>query len=88
MDLMTLLYRIMEEMSLAGVPIIYKGAMILNLALREKNPTGIVRATRDIDGDWYGKQPSMEEIEACLKEAVKRVAPEFWRETVSRISDQ
>ena len=51
--------------------------MILNLALREKNPTGIVRATRDIDGDWYGKQPSMEEIEACLKEAVKRVAPEL-----------
>lgn len=77
MDLMTLLYRIMEEMSLAGVPIIFKGAMVLNLVLHEKNPTGIVRATRDIDGDWYGKHPSMEQIEACLKEAVKRVAPEL-----------
>lgn len=77
MDLMTLLYRIMEEMSLAGVPVVFKGAMVLNLALHEKNPTGIIRATRDIDGDWYGTQPSMEQIEACVKEAVKRVAPEL-----------
>ena len=67
----------MEEMSLAGVPIVFKGAMVLNLVLHEKNPTGIVRATRDIDGDWYGKQPSMEQIENCLKEAVKRVSPEL-----------
>lgn len=77
MDLMTLLYRIMEELSLAGVPIVYKGAMVLNLAIHENNPSGITRATRDIDGDWYGAQPTMEQIEKHLKEAIHKVEPEL-----------
>lgn len=77
MDLMTLLYRIMEELSLAGVPIVYKGAMVLNLAIHENNPSGITRATRDIDGGWYGAQPTMEQIGKHLKEAVHKVDSEL-----------
>lgn len=77
MDLMILLYRIMEELSCAGVPIIFKGAMVLNLLIHDKNPTGVVRATRDIDGDWYGELPTMIQIETQLKEAVKKVDSEL-----------
>lgn len=73
MELMELLYRIMEELSKAGVPIIFKGAMILNLVLRENNPSHIERGTHDIDGDWIGKSPTMEQIEHALRSAVKRV---------------
>lgn len=52
LDLMEFLYRVMEELSNAGVPIVFKGAMVLNLAIRDNNPSKVERATRDIDGDW------------------------------------
>lgn len=73
MDLMEFLYRVMEELSNAGVPIVFKGAMILNLAIRDNNPSKVERATRDIDGDWIGEIPSMEEMEIALRNAVKKV---------------
>lgn len=73
MELMEFLYRVMEELTNAGVPIVFKGAMILNLAVRENNPSKVERATRDIDGDWVGKFPSMEEMEEAMRSAVKKV---------------
>lgn len=73
MDLMDFLYRVMEELSNAGVPIVFKGAMVLNLAIRNNNPSKVERATRDIDGDWVGEFPTMEEMEKSLRNAVKRV---------------
>lgn len=73
MDLMDFLYRVMEELSNAGVPIVFKGAMVLNLAIRENNPSKVERATRDIDGDWVGELPTMEEMEKALRAAVKKV---------------
>lgn len=75
MDLMDFLYRVMEELSNAGVPIVFKGAMVLNLAIRNNNPSKVERATRDIDGDWVGEFPTMEEMEKSLRNAVKRVDP-------------
>ncbi len=73
MDLMEFLYRVMEELSKDGVPIVFKGAMILNLAVRDNNPSKVERTTRDIDGDWIGEFPTMEEIEEALQNAVKEV---------------
>lgn len=37
LELMEFLYRVMEELVNAGVPIVFKGAMILNLAIRDNN---------------------------------------------------
>ncbi len=73
MDLMEFLYRVMEELSNAGVPIVFKGAMVLNLAIRDNNPSKVERATRDIDGDWIGEFPTMEGMEIALRNAVKEV---------------
>ncbi|MCI9053448.1 MAG: hypothetical protein HFI05_16360 [Lachnospiraceae bacterium] len=73
MDLMEFLYRVMEELSNAGVPIVFKGAIVLNLAIRDNNLSKVERATRDIDGDWIGEIPSMEEMEIALRNAVKEV---------------
>ena len=73
MELMELLYRIMEELANNGVPIVFKGAMILNLLIRENNPSLVKRGTRDIDGDWVGEAPSMEQMESALRNAVKNV---------------
>lgn len=59
MDLMEFLYIVMEELSKAGVPIVFKGAMILNPAIRNNNPSKVERATRDIHGDWVGEGPTI-----------------------------
>lgn len=75
MDLMDFLYRVMEELSNAGVPIVFKGAMVLNLAIRNNNPSKVERTTKDIDGDWVGEFPTMEEMKISLRNAVKRVDP-------------
>ena len=63
----------MEELGNAGVPIVFKGAMVLNLAIRNNNPSKVERATRDIDGDWVGEFPTMKEIEKALQNAVNKV---------------
>lgn len=73
MELMEFLYRVMEELADAGVPIVFKGAMVLNLAIRENNPSKVERITRDIDGDWIGGHPTMEEMEKALRKAVQKV---------------
>ena len=72
-DLMEFLYRVMEELSNAGIPIVFKGAMVLNLIIRENNPSKVERMTRDIDGDWVGELPTMEEMEKALRNAVEKV---------------
>lgn len=69
-DLMKFLYRVMEELSNAGIPIVFKGAMVLNLVIRENNPSKVERMTRDIDGDWVGEFPTMEEMEKALRKAL------------------
>lgn len=73
MDLMDFLYSVMEELSKAGVPIVFKGAMVLNLAVRSNNLSKVERVTRDIDGDWVGESPTMEKMEKALQSAVKKV---------------
>ncbi len=73
MELMEFLYRVMEELADAGVPVVFKGAMVLNLVIRENNPSNVKRMTRDIDGDWTGDHPTMEEMEKALRDAVQKV---------------
>ena len=63
----------MEELVNAGAPIVFKRAMVLNLAIKNNNPSKVERATRDIDGDWVGELPTMKEIEKALQNAVNKV---------------
>ena len=70
------LYQIMDELYQMKAPIIFKGALITNLILQERNnPSKMYRETIDIDGDWIGKPPSMAEIAFYIQEAVKQVDP-------------
>lgn len=73
MELMEFLYKVMEELAKANVPIVFKGAMILNLVMKQNNPSTVERRTKDIDGDWIGDEPTMEQIEQTLRLAVKKV---------------
>ena len=72
MELMEFLYRVMEELAKADVPIVFKGAMVLKLVIQRNNPSTVERKTKDIDGDWVGDSPTMEQIEKALRQAVKQ----------------
>ena len=58
----------MGEISNSGLPIIFKGNMVLRVA---KNDQSISRDTYDIDCDWINEPPSMEQLELKLNNAVK-----------------
>lgn len=68
------LYSLMAKMYEVKAPVIFKGAMILKAVQNEYgNPTGLVRETHDIDGDWIGETPSMEGLQSILQRAVDKI---------------
>lgn len=68
------LYALMTKMYELRAPIVFKGAMILKAVQHiYGNPTGLVRETHDIDGDWIGDTPSMEDLESILQRAVNEI---------------
>lgn len=81
MELMDFLYGVMEkeEFVSAGVPIVVKGAEVLNLAIKDNNPSKVERATRDIDGDWGGEFSTMKEMERELQNAINKVDSNYIR---------
>ena len=63
-DLMTKLYNL-------GIPIVFKGAMVLKvIQFAYGNPSGIERETHDLDGDWINDAPSMGYLTSILQKAV------------------
>ena len=67
-----LMIRVIEELALLDVPIVFKGAVVLKIATLYKN-FNATRETHDIDGDWVDRPPTMGELEALVDTAVKRV---------------
>ncbi len=57
-----LMYQIICTLSASDAPFVFKGALITKLALAENGYTALERHTRDIDANWIGTRPSMEEI--------------------------
>jgi hypothetical protein len=51
------MYNVMAAIENGNVPIIYKGAMITKLILRENNFNDFSRETQDIDASWAGANP-------------------------------
>lgn len=57
-----------------NIPIVFKGALVLKaIQYNCGNPTGIIRETHDIDGDWVNGVPSMKMLTEILQEAVNRL---------------
>jgi hypothetical protein len=57
------MFLVMAAISKMEVPIVFKGYQILHLILNENNYHDLKRSTKDIDLDWVGKTPTMEELE-------------------------
>jgi hypothetical protein len=66
-----LMYSVMGAIAGGDVPVVYKGAMITKLILRENNFEDFVRETLDIDASWAGiKPPPMGQLVAMLNRAL------------------
>ena len=65
------MYDVVRLLSIAGLPIVFKGAMVTKLILGENNFTDFTRHTKDIDASWVGPNlPAMTELEEILNLAL------------------
>ena len=66
-----LMYDVMGAIANSNVPVIYKGAMVTKLILREHDFDDFVRETQDVDASWAGgNPPPMEQLTAMLNNAL------------------
>ena len=68
-----ILESIMKKFASEDLPIIFKGAMILKLAIKDNNPQNINRITKDIDGDWCDIKTTMQEMTTILNNAIRKL---------------
>lgn len=57
-----LMYEILGQISNTDIPIVFKGGLITKLILGENGFNDIQRATKDIDANWTGEPPTMENL--------------------------
>jgi len=57
-----LMYQIIGKISDINAPIVFKGALITKLILSENGYTLSERPTSDIDANWIGEPPTMDEL--------------------------
>lgn len=65
------LYDLMTKLYNSGVPIVFKGAMVLKVVqFAYGNPSGLERETHDLDGDWVNGKPSMSYLTSVLQKVI------------------
>ncbi len=67
------MYKVMEYLSNANVPLVFKGGLITNLVLDENSGSPLKRATVDIDANWVDSPPSMEYLILTIKDSLKEM---------------
>jgi len=72
-ELEDLLYRIIGILNNTGMPLIFKGGLVVKQVTRESKS---IRYTNDIDCDWVGDSPNIQEIENSLNAAISKVMPD------------
>lgn len=66
-----LMYSILAELNDSGIPLIFKGGLISNLFLQEQSYNDVYRMTKDIDANWVGIPPTLEELSLSIANAIK-----------------
>ncbi len=65
------MYMVMKSIYDSGIPICFKGSMVLKAFLNEAGFTDNVRQTVDIDANWYfDEPPTAEQMVASLQSAI------------------
>jgi len=66
-----LMYQILGNFSYIDAPIVFKGALITKLVLLEGGYNLLERATKDIDANWIGTSPTMENLTDTVNKSLK-----------------
>lgn len=67
-----LMYQVMKAVYDSGIPIDFKGSMVLKACLLEAGYTEEIRHTVDIDANWYSETaPAAEQMTASLQNALR-----------------
>ena len=75
-----LMYQIIGAVSEMDAPIVFKGALITKLILAENGYTAFQRPTVDIDANWVGMPPKMEELVCTINRSLASFNGEFYAE--------
>jgi methionine aminopeptidase len=68
-----LMYKVMKAKYDSGIPVSFKGSLVLKAFLLESGYTKDTRHTVDIDANWNGKTtPTMEQITESLQKALDK----------------
>lgn len=68
-----LMYAVMEAIYNSGIPISFKGSMVLKACLLEAGYSEETRHTVDIDANWYSATPpTVEQMVASLQKAIQK----------------
>lgn len=68
-----MMYHVMKAIYESGIPISFKGSMVLKACLMEAGYTDDTRHTVDIDGNWNSDEaPSAEQMVTSLQKAIDR----------------
>lgn len=67
------MYRVMKAVYDSGIPVDFKGSMVLRACLMEAGYSEEIRHTVDIDGDWYWEAPpSAGQLTQALQRALQK----------------
>ena len=65
------MYRVMKALYDSGIPVSFKGSMVLKACLMKAGFSENTRHTVDIDGNWYSEaEPTAEQMEKSLQNAL------------------
>jgi len=74
------MYQIIGAISGLDAPMVFKGALITKLILAENGYTAFERPTVDIDANWVGAPPKMEELVRIINRSLASFNGEFYAE--------
>lgn len=72
-----LMYSIIGNISGTDAPIVFKGALITKLILQENGFKQIERATKDIDANWIGTPPTMDNLIDTINKSLGKLKDLF-----------
>ena len=77
-DLEQLMYRVLGKISATNAPIVFKGALITKLVLEENGFTHYNRPTVDIDANWVGAPPTMDDLVTTIQRSLGDLREQFY----------
>lgn len=72
-----MMYDFLARISKTDAPIVFKGGLITKLILSESGFTDVQRTTKDIDANWIGNPPSMEELVNTISDSLGELQERF-----------